>query len=290
MGSYLSGLVSRPDKFSANTFEQYTIGSESSQKSSQARAQKLRDNTQLMVNNTLDGDSACNICVFGLMGHGKSRFINLLFTAVQNDVESLSAVVPSGVGSTTRAYSRYALPIAKGGRYPFYLVDTIGVKFADESRPSHSELDSEFAFVRKQLRSLDFRHRIAAFKESYSNGQVVVAAGEDVLEMTSIQSVKGDNGMECKVTVELRGGALIHNVPLSVIHDPDGCNWTFSTSSGYFSLLRKSCHGVNFDQMTGHNSMQVQRSSLFQRTCQTPVGCVAHGPTKLQVCHSGAIA
>jgi hypothetical protein len=231
MGSYLSGLT-RPDKFSANTFEQYTIGNESSNKTSQARAQKLRDNTQLMVNNTLDGDSVCNICVFGLMGHGKSRFINLLFTAVQNDAESLSAIVPSGAGSTTRAYSRYALPVAKGGRYPFYLVDTIGVKFADESRPSQSELDSEFAFVRKQLRSLDFRHRIAAFKESYSDGQVAVAAGEDVLEMSNIQSVKGDNGIECKVTVELRGGALIQNVPLNAIHDPEGCNWTFSAASG----------------------------------------------------------
>ena len=232
MGSYLSGLTSRPDSFSANAFEQHTIGGEASNKTAQARAQKLRDQTQLMVNNTLDGDNVCNICVFGLMGHGKSRFINLLFTAVQNDVESLSSVVPSGEGSTTRAYSRYELPVSKGGRFPFYLVDTIGVKFADESQPSKPELDSEFSYVRKQLRSLDVRRRIAAFKENYSDGKVVVAAGEDILELSNNRAIKSDNGLEHTVTVQLRGGALIQNVPFHVIHDPDGCNWTFSSASG----------------------------------------------------------
>ncbi len=232
MGSYLSGLTSRPDSFSANAFEQYTIGSEHSNKTAESRARKLRDQTQLMVDHSLDGDSVCNVCVFGLMGHGKSRFINLLFTAVQNDPESLSSVVPSGAGSTTRAYSRYELPVSKCGRYPFYLVDTIGVKFADESQPSSAELDTEFSYVRKQLRSLDFRHRIAAFKETYSDGQVVVAAGEDILDMFNIQAVQGQGGFEYKVTVQLRGGALIQNVPLNVIHDPEGCNWTFSTASG----------------------------------------------------------
>ena len=232
MGSYLSGLTSRPDNFSANAFEQYTIGSESSSKAAESRARKLRDQTQLMVKNTLDGDSACNICVFGLMGHGKSRFINLLFTAVQNDPESLSSVVPSGAGSTTRAYSRYEVPVSKGGRYPFFMVDTIGVKFADESRPSQAELDSEFSYVRKQLRSLDFRHRIGAFKDSYSDGQVVVAAGEDILDLSNMHSFQGESGLEYKVTVQLRGGALIHNVPLNVIHDPEGSNWTFSPVSG----------------------------------------------------------
>jgi hypothetical protein len=232
MGGYLSGLTSHPDNFSANAFEQYTIGSEYNNKAAESRARKLRDQTQLMVNNTLDGDSTCNICVFGLMGHGKSRFINLLFTAVQNDAESLSSVVPSGAGSTTRAYSRYELPVPKGGRYPFYLVDTIGVKFADESQPSRAELDLEFSYVRKQLRSLDFRHRIAAFKETYSDGQSVIAAGEDVLDMSNMQAVHGENGLEYKVTVQLRGGALIQNVPLNVIHDPEDCNWTFSTASG----------------------------------------------------------
>jgi hypothetical protein len=232
MGSYLSGLTSRPDNFSANAFQQYTIGSESSNATAQSRAQKLRDQTQLMVNNTLDGDSVCNICVFGLMGHGKSRFINLLFTAVQNDVESLSSVVPSGDGSTTRAYSRYELPVSKGGRYPFYVVDTIGVKFADESQPSKLELDSEFSYVRKQLRSLDFRRRIAAFRQNYTDGTLVVAAGEDILEMSNIQAIKGENGPEHTVTVQLRGGALIANVPFHVIHDPEGCNWTYSSASG----------------------------------------------------------
>lgn len=232
MGSYLSGLTSRPDNFAANAFEQYTIGSECCNTQARSRAQKLRDQTQLMVNNTLDGDHACNICVFGLMGHGKSRFINLLFTAVQNDVESLSAAVPSGAGSTTRAYSRYEFPVYKGGRSSIYLVDTIGVKFSDESQPSRQELDSEFSYVRKQLRSLDFRRRVAAFKESYSDGQVVVAAGEDILEMSNVQAVQGESGLDYKATVQLRGGALIQNVPLSRIHDPEGCNWTFSTASG----------------------------------------------------------
>ena len=59
--------------------------------------------------------------------------------------------VPSGDGSTTRSYSRYMLPIASsrgGGRYMFYLVDTIGVKFADEFNPSRQEIDAEFALVR----------------------------------------------------------------------------------------------------------------------------------------------
>ena len=232
MGSYLSGLASRPDTFAAAAFEQYTVGSESSNRAAQSRAQKLRKQTQLMVDNTLDGDSTCNVCVFGLMGHGKSRFINLLFTAVQHDAEALSSVVPSGAGSTTRAYSRYELPVCKGGRHPFYLVDTIGVKFADESRPSPSELDAEFAYVRKQLRSLDFRRRVAAFKETYSDGQVVVAAGEDILELSNIRAVKGNHGVDLRVTVQLRGGALIHDVPINAIHDPDACNWTFSPASG----------------------------------------------------------
>ena len=59
--------------------------------------------------------------------------------------------VPSGDGSTTRSYTRYMLPMASsrgGGRYMLYLVDTIGVKFADEFNPSSQEIDAEFALVR----------------------------------------------------------------------------------------------------------------------------------------------
>lgn len=207
MGSYLSGLTSRPDSFSANAFEQYTIGGEASNKTAQARAQKLRDQTQLMVNNTLDGDNVCNICVFGLMGHGKSRSINLLFTAVQNDVESLSSVVPSGEGSTTRAYSRYELPVSKGGRFPFYLVDTIGVKFADESQPSKPELDSEFSYVRKQLRSLDV--------------QSCPTIG--LPKATTDSSTQSQSSFAAELSFR-----TYHHV----IHDVDRCNWTFSSASG----------------------------------------------------------
>jgi hypothetical protein len=34
------------------------------------------------------------------------------------------------------------------GRFPFYLVDTIGVKFADEYEPSDEEMRREFSLVR----------------------------------------------------------------------------------------------------------------------------------------------
>ena len=49
--------------------------------------------------------------------------------------------VASGSGATTRAYSRHLLPAHTSGargvaRFPFFLVDTIGVKFADEFDPA----------------------------------------------------------------------------------------------------------------------------------------------------------
>jgi len=37
-----------------------------------------------------------------------------------------------------------------GGRYMFYLVDTIGVKFSDEFNPPRQEIDAEFALVRSR--------------------------------------------------------------------------------------------------------------------------------------------
>ncbi len=44
--------------------------------------QVLREELQLIVDQSKDRDLACHICVFGLMGHGKSRFLNLMLTAV----------------------------------------------------------------------------------------------------------------------------------------------------------------------------------------------------------------
>ena len=40
----------------------------------------------------------------------------------------------------------------QGSRHPFYLVDTIGVKFADEFAPTDEEMLFEFSLIRSQLK------------------------------------------------------------------------------------------------------------------------------------------
>ena len=192
------------------------------------------------------------------MGHGKSRLLNLLLTSVSNPVsaqqhagadedghvqwtdemEGMVRVcneVPSGEGSTTRAYSRYLLPVHTStgmARFPFYLVDTIGVKFTDETDPSDAEMASEFDLVRRQLAGLDFRERLGAFREQYKyndpvSGAVVrVAGGEDVIDLHV-------NAKDGTAAVTLRGGHVIPAVPLSKLWDPDGKSWEFSNERGF---------------------------------------------------------
>lgn len=219
------------------------------------------DTLQKTVNDSKDGDSACHVCVFGLMGHGKSRLLNLILTSVSNppnqadyfldtdeqddddvhvrgdskEVIRVSNEVPSGEGSTTRAYSRYLLPVhtSQGmGRFPFFMVDTIGVKFSDETDPPESELKSEFQLVRNQLAGLDFRERVGAFREPHrykdaaTGALVAVAKGEDVIDMAV-------NSKSKTASVMLRGGHTIPAVPLSKLWDPDGRSWTYSESEGY---------------------------------------------------------
>ena len=46
---------------------------------------------QLLVDKSKDRDVNCNICVFGLMGHGKSRLLNLILTAVSKEPSSMQA-------------------------------------------------------------------------------------------------------------------------------------------------------------------------------------------------------
>ena len=44
----------------------------------------MRSVLQEIVDESRDTDRPCHICVFGLMGHGKSRLMNLLITSVGN--------------------------------------------------------------------------------------------------------------------------------------------------------------------------------------------------------------
>ena len=192
------------------TYELFTAENESRNLDAREHALAVREELQEIADKFRDRDRPCHICVFGLMGHGKSRFINLMLTALAKEPSAQTAhaarveggdggvgetvvpvdEVPSGDGSTTRSYSRYLLPITTskgGGRFMFYVVDTIGVKFADEFRPTRRELDAEFALVRSQLRGLDFRHRVGVIAKTIpgagpANSPVV--KGEDVMTIT----------------------------------------------------------------------------------------------------------
>ena len=133
-------------------YELFRAERESSNLDAREHALAVREEMQEIVDKFRDRDRPCHLCVFGLMGHGKSRFINLMLTALSKEpsvhgvggAESTDKVVavdevPSGSGSTTRSYARYMMPIASsqgGGRFMFYVVDTIGVKFSDEFNPS----------------------------------------------------------------------------------------------------------------------------------------------------------
>jgi hypothetical protein len=164
----LTGSRGGGQAFSASTGED--MWSQEAREEAIALHMELRG----VVDSAKSRDNPCHICVFGLMGHGKSRLINLMLAAVATppaarpppghaadahpsaDAPAHAAAAPgsgwveplvvrqevaSGSGATTRAYSRHLLPAHTSGargvaRFPFFLVDTIGVKFADEFDPA----------------------------------------------------------------------------------------------------------------------------------------------------------
>jgi hypothetical protein len=264
-------------------YELFAAENESRNADAREHALAVREDMQEIVDKVRDRDRPCHICVFGLMGHGKSRFINLMLTALSKEPPTTSNTragadtgvgdqviaideVPSGDGSTTRSYTRYMMPISSskgGGRFMFYVVDTIGVKFSDEFKPSRQELDAEFALVRSQLRGLDFRQRVGTIARTIPNAGPAaspVVKGEDV--MTIVPDVPGAKNAawlsdeirrlsggwlwipgttqpltesqvgvglgrgEGTATVTLRGGHTIRGVPWSFLADPDGSNWS----------------------------------------------------------------
>ena len=269
------------ETFSEN-FALFAAESESRNVDAKEHAMAVRDEIQEIVDQFRDRDRPCNICVFGLMGHGKSRFINLMLTALSKEPsaeagaggETVVAVdeVPSGDGSTTRSYTRYMMPITgSNGRFMFHVVDTIGVKFADEFRPSRQEMEQEFALVRSQLRGLDFRHRVGVIARTIPGAgpaKSAVVKGEDVMTITpevpnaynlaylSDQLREKSGGWlwvpgitpsltesqvgaafkasgEGTATVTLRGGHTLRGVPWSFLADPDGTNWSLDPAGVY---------------------------------------------------------
>ena len=269
------------ETFSEN-FALFAAESESRNVDAKEHAMAVRDEIQEIVDQFRDRDRPCNICVFGLMGHGKSRFINLMLTALSKEPsaeagaggETVVAVdeVPSGDGSTTRSYTRYMMPITgSNGRFMLHVVDTIGVKFADEFRPSRQEMEQEFALVRSQLRGLDFRHRVGVIARTIPGAgpaKSAVVKGEDVMTITpevpnaynlaylSDQLREKSGGWlwipgitpsltesqvgaafkasgEGTATVTLRGGHTLRGVPWSFLADPDGTNWSLDPAGVY---------------------------------------------------------
>ncbi|KAJ1469505.1 hypothetical protein T484DRAFT_1919108 [Baffinella frigidus] len=294
-------------------FQAFDAKSGEDMRSEEARHETVALHTELrgVVDESRSRDNPCHICVFGLMGHGKSRLINLLLASVATPPASappLSAPpfsalldaggearggqarsdgeeevgggrtggggaeegwveelmvqqeVPSGSGATTRSYSRHMLPAFSGGslaRFPFFLVDTIGVKFSDEFDPAPSEVASEMALVRQQLNGLDFRERHGVFRHALSrHGKGVVQAGTDIMDISVegpsrlpallspllphlpdfLQASGVAQGLLAKstsdgilrVTVTLRGGEVVRGVPLNLLDDPDKKNWVAS--------------------------------------------------------------
>jgi len=193
----------------------------------------------------------------------------------------------------------------------FHVVDTIGVKFADEFNPSRQELDSEFALVKSQLQGLDFRKRVGVVAHSIpgagpANSPVV--KGEDV--MTILPDVPGAKNVawlsdeihrlsggwvwvpgtprpltESQVggdvvkgkgtaTITLRGGHTIRGVPWSFLADPDGSNWIVGSDGVY-----KDKRG--FGQRLQHT---MQNWRAYQPRCQAVMLVTnPHQPVPAQV-------
>jgi hypothetical protein len=188
-----------------DNFELFTVENESKNLDALEHALAVREEIQELADDFKDRDRPCHICIFGLMGHGKSRFINMMLTAVsQGEEKSSSKVlvsdeVPSGDGSTTRSYSRYMIPITgRNGKNMMYLVDTIGVKFADEFNPTHQEIDAEFSLVRSQLRGLDFRKRVGVIAKDIPHAgpaASTVVKGEDIMTIVPDKPAGEEQGM-----------------------------------------------------------------------------------------------
>jgi len=121
-----------------------------------------------------------------------------------------------------------------------------GVKFADETAPSEAEIRHEFAVVKKQLASLDFRERVGVFRTAHrhvdaaTGHTVFVAKGEDVVDIQP--SGKGKPG---KVSATLRGGHVVPDVAIESLSDPDGKSWRVGADGSFVdqrSLARRLDH------------------------------------------------
>ena len=72
----------------AKTFREFDLKTKESGEHAPACRDKvlaLREELQRIADSTKNTDPACHICVFGLMGHGKSRLLNLILTALPTD-------------------------------------------------------------------------------------------------------------------------------------------------------------------------------------------------------------
>ncbi|EKX50680.1 hypothetical protein GUITHDRAFT_103273 [Guillardia theta CCMP2712] len=241
----------------------------------------IREDIQNILHKFRDRDRPCHICIFGLMGHGKSRFINLLLTGLSRQPVTSSASddrdgedyvrvvneVPSGSGSTTRSYSKYALPLlaTQGlGRSMFFVVDTIGVKFNDEFRPTKVVNEvlpcagPNAVNVMKgedvmQIRMEDDRwwnlSTLSDFLWSKTGLRLpgVPIALHQCLPVGQISS-------EPKATIVLRGGHVIRSVPISKLADPDGVNWTYTEDEGFKDRLATVSVYNDDDKSTGEDT------------------------------------
>ena len=87
----------------------FSAESESSNLDAREHALAMREELQEIVDRFRDRDRPCHICVFGLMGHGKSRFINMMLTALTKEPSALGG---GSAGSNRTIIHEYAAQVA----------------------------------------------------------------------------------------------------------------------------------------------------------------------------------